>query len=498
MENSEFPQTRLSKISNKIGWILSPLILICLIAFTIFYAEGLQVDFDSGEIERKSSVDIRALKNGELSINEAVVGKTPGVFDITSEKLTNLKIIKEGRTDWNKLLKPEPGLVQTYQPILYPKEMDFTDEQFNVKEIYPVHGTNFFFYEKEENNKILIYKYSVTKQLFSTSIQNVLFADITSFVHPDPTKTPSEKDYTILPGNNGLNILVISYNQKAAIYTERGVSIQLSNIQPKKTDAFYWSPNDAYVIYKAGNEIYSIQVINGRVIVVYKPTTNNDEIDIEFLLDTTFVYKRKSENFTDLIQNSYESGNEQKLDIPNVEGIRKDNLVKAYNLINQENTILIQTNKNIYAYNTISFDFRKFNVYENEKVVFIDTPNRIVLTNNSLNTSQFVLTDLEQNEKKVFTVENKGTQTLTKVTSFNNAENLILSYPDTLQLIDTDGANRRSISTFTQPELALAMKQDNSVFLIVMNQTVPPGAAAAQVAQSETVTAKVYVERFEN
>lgn len=488
---SEFPETRLNIIGKKFGWIFSPLLLVSLIIFTLFIAEGLKLDLESKSIERKGSIELKDIKNATAFSDNKEIGKTPLVFDTTSVNQVEITVKKDGRDDWKKTVKPRPGFVKTYYPILYPKDLDFKDDSFVTDEVFKVNNANFFFYKKNEDSKTVIYKYSITKQIFGSRVQNVPFADITTFV-------ALNKKFTIIPGNTGKSFLLVVYGERTVSIDDKGVITDLRNVIPKAEDTFSWSPNDTYILYKSGDDLYSLNPSNGRVILLYRPANAEEKLDIEFLLDSSFLYKIHNASFSDLMQNSYEGNAVQKIELPNIDNIRKNNLVRAYDMLERENLILIQTKENIFTYNVITFELKKFNLYKYEKIVYIDPVNEHIVTTNEKNKNQFIFTDMLQDERKVFTLGGTDDkEEIQSVTGYNGSQNLVMQYPNKIELVDIDGANPVAMKSFKTPEIILALRQDNVITYVVKDLN-PAALQSSPLPGSNTAKFTLNIERFEN
>lgn len=497
MSNSEFPETWISRLGTRVGWLFSPVLLISLILLTLFTAEGLQWDFDNKSIERKSSVEIKDIKNASIYFDEKDMGKSPRILDTTSTAKIGIKVTKESRIDWQKTFKPKPGFVRTYYPVLYPTSLDFKDEQIIADEVFSNNVSDAFFYTRKENGKTLLFRYSIVKQIFGSRIQNNLFTDITSLV--TDVVSGALSNFTIVPGNTDRLALLVIDKQKVVVIGENNYQFQLPNIVPKATDTFYWSPNDGHLIYKTGNEINSISPTTGRILVLHRSTSTEEIASVQFLDEANVIYKIQTPTVTDLLQNAYEGGHVQKIELPNIDNIRKNNLIKAYNLLEKENLILIQTAENIFTYNVVTFDLKKFNLYRGEQILYLDALNRKILTVNSINQNQFIFTDLEQDERKVFTIENVGdNEKLEKVLVFNGSQNMLIDYENFVVRSDIDGSNQQKLTNFKTPQAVLASRQDDQIHLIVKDLR-PEGTESKILSDIEKNNRfNLYIERFEN
>lgn len=481
-EHSEFPETWLSRFGRKLGWLFSPLLLLTLIIATLFFAEGLKVNLDKGSIEKKASIEIKEVKDAKVYINGQERGVTPDLFDIDSSTTneTEVKITKADKKDWNKKLKVEGGFVKTYYPILYPNKIEFTKDIDKITQTYKNNDPQTFFYQKSENNRVQIYKYSLARQIFGIKQTNSLFADITDYVVQRTTETKEDgttteissiKEYKVIPSNNGERLLLLIPNDRVIVIQKNSDFSKLSNIIPRNTDEFLWSPTDSHIIYKSAEEIYSVEISTNRLVVIQRPRSEKEKIEIQFLLDSSLVYKLQNEDYTDLIQNSYEGNEFKNIEIPNINGIRKQNLIKAYNFLSKANLILIQTNSDIYSYNVISYELKKFNLFKGEKILYLDIDKQIALTINTTNPKQFRYYDVEQNESRTFTLESDVKGEPKNITVFNNASNIILEYPNLLIFSDIDGFNQTEIKSFRDPKALLAAKFDDNIQIIIQEQS---------------------------
>jgi hypothetical protein len=191
------------------------------------------------------------------------------------------------------------------------------------------------------------------------------------------------------------------------------------------------------------------------------------------MVESGIIYKIDNESTTDLVQNSFEGNDLMKIELPNIDNIRKKNLVKAFNLIDKQGTILIQTRENIYTYNISTFELKKFNRFKDEEVIFVDEEKEVVVTINTTNLNQFRFYDLGQNESKTFKVDDGEIRSKpNQIISFNSSQNLILQYGDKLRLVDIDGANNTLFKDFENVEVVLATKIDDQVQIVVKDNNV--------------------------
>jgi hypothetical protein len=507
---SEFPQTRWSKLGSKIGWLFSPLLLIGLIIFTLFNAEKLNLTSEG--IQRKGSVEIRQIKNGVVYFNDNIVGKVPGIYDTVNTELLRIKIKKDGKRDWERTIAPKPGFVKVYSPILYPTAFDFTKQELEIKNFYTKDNSNFFFYERVVGDRILIYKYSINKQIFSVQVKNDIFADITDLVkikNPEITKpedlllpqSTKIKAYDIIPSNDGKKLLMIFEGENISIISEGAKVQNIPNIIPTKESKFYWTPNDGYILYKINNEIYSFEVDSAKTFQIYKQKSIGEQVDIQFLLDDTFVFKVENE-LSDLVQDSYQGNQLRKIEIPNtrLDNLRKKNLLRAYDFLEKKNLILIQTNENIYSYDVTSSELKKMNRFKGEEIVYVDAGGQIVLSINKENENQMKLYNFDQPEDtKTFAINDTGAQKskFNKVIGFNGSQNFIIVYDNKLEFIDSDGSNKISIPNLRNPDVVLAQRVDDTVEIAITESFVVNNGEK-QIEQYKLPNYNLKFERFEN
>ncbi len=466
---SEFPETTFSKFGKKIGWVFSPFLLLSLIIFTLVTAEGLNIGFSDNNvsIERKGSIEIKELKDAEVYLDGDKKEDTPNIYDTTrTERPATMLITKESRTNWTKQITVKSGFVRTYYPILYPQELDFKDKQTPVNSTFHDKYSGSFFYEKRVNNRVLLYKYAISKQILGISEKENLFRDLTPFVSvrsPIPsietTTHNTFKEYSVIPNHNGTSVLLVVYNEAAYILDDSNTRIRLKDIVPQKEHTFRWSPKNNYILFQSDNDIYSIEVSSNRFIVIHRSNSSKDLTEVQFLLGNGLVYKLKKESITDLVQNSFEGNEAREIELPNFDNIRTHNLDKAYDLLEKQNLILIQSADNIYSFDVTNADFKKFNRFEGEKVIFTDAINEVVVTINDNKRNQFRFYDLDQEESKTFTLEgNDETIEPRDIIGYNVAQNLVLVYESSLEFIDIDGSNRYTVRDLRSPELVQATK----------------------------------------
>lgn len=502
MAKSEFPETKFGTFTQRFGWIFSPLLFLSLVALTLFVAQGLQVD-SKGNIERKGSIHIKELKNADFYIDDVKVGRTGDVFDTTQTQVEdeplNVKVTKEGRKDWLKTVKPREGFVSVYYPIMYPKEMKFEDEEIIAHKVYRSTNPNQFFYDKVEDGKLNLYRYTIERQIFLLQNRNDKIADITNTVSKTPLLTsklieenPDSliKSYSVIPSSLGKFALLAIPDERLYILNESGKISQVPNLVPKKSDNYLWSPEDNFLAYQSGEEILSIDPNTAASTVIFRPTASDEVATLQFVVNNGLVYKVKNNSGTDLVENSFRGNDARSIDLPNIESIRKDNLSRAYSLIDKQGLILVQTESNIYSYNLTTSEIKKFNKFDSEQIVIVDTKNQVVLTENAKTPNQFRYYNLDTNESKTFTIDKVDAATKPEsVSIFNYAQNAVFVYDEKIIFSDIDGANAVEYSSDKNPGLALAVKEDVNVALVIAER-------ASSLATDTRL--KLKFERFEN
>jgi hypothetical protein len=497
---SEFPKTRMFRFGKYFGWIFSPILFILLLVYTFFSAQGLKLDFTTGNVEKNGFVDIKEITASDVYFDNVLVGRTGRPLNTnkvdSAENPLAIKIVKSDGRTWEKSITPKDGRASILYPILYPSNLTFDKEVIQALNYYNSDNGNVFFYEKIENNKLNLYRYSVQRLLFGISVRNELVLDITPYASKlttdvIPMSAETLKTRKVIPGSAGKRTLLTLINERAYIIGENGNAAILPNYLPKADDKIIWAANEDYIIIRTGRDILSYNVNTNVLNTVYKSTQENENVEIQFITKNAIVYKVSDEVSIDLLENNFQGNMEQKIDIPNIDNLRKNNLIKAYDMLEKLNLILLQTEKSIYSFNLTTYELKKFNKFENEELVYNDSFKQIVVTKNSKSNNQFRSYNLETTESKTFTLNDIDPNVSPdKIKGFNQSNTLILNYLNQIKYIDIDGTNELKFQSNNDPKVVIAVKEDTNVVLV-----------NSQTDTSEEVGVnklRLSVERFEN
>jgi hypothetical protein len=473
---SEFPETKLTRLGKKLGWLFSPLLFISLLTFTIFSVNNIRIDFNSAKIEEMDYIHLRDVSNFDVYLDDNKIGTTSQVLALprkdNSSHPFKIYIKTNDNRYWEKTIKFQKGFVSVYYPILYPQTLDFKDQSIEAKAVYPTSNPNVFFYEKIENNRLMLYRYSISRLIFRLNIKNEQFIDLTSILKPYNVLRPKK----IIPSHLGTHVAIIIPKEKIYIIQEDARVSELPGYIPHEDDEYYWSPDNSYFVIQNNREILSRNISTNTTHSIYKQTTPEERASIHFCAGDFIVYSVIRPENIDLVQNTYFGNNPQQIDIPNFDNIRRNNLLKAYNFLKKQNIILIQTETNIYTFNLANYELRKFNLYPNEKIVYLDSDNQVILTNNTLSPNQFRYYNLDRNENTSFSINGiNHDETPARIIGYNYSQNLFIEYSDKLILSDINGENQKEIAKSTKLDSILtAIKENRGVLLgmIVLNQQI--------------------------
>lgn len=499
---SEFPETKLGKFGKKFGWIFSPILFIVLLAYTLLTAQNLSFDPFNGDITKYGNVHVKEVSDSDVYFDGSLVGKTSTVLKTSKVSQTQslqVDVKKDGRRTWTKLVKPREGYVSILYPILYPQEIEFQDEAFTATAVYGSKDQNTIFYEKTEGENVYLYRYQVQNLLITLNIRNDKIADITNIVKKSTFSIPllnqtnilsSLKERKIYAGYLGKRVAIIIPNEKIYIIDDNGNIKAIPNYTPKSDDKILWSPDDEYLIIGNSSELLSVSVDSNTLNLVQR-VSQNDRIEAEFAYTNGIVYKVISSTSIDLKESNFVGNTQRNIEIPNLDGIRRNNLNKAYDLIEKQNSILIQTSKNIYLFNLSNFELKKFNRFDNEEVILVDPKWEIVITQNTQTKNQFRYYNIDTNDSRTFQLENiDETKNFQTILSYNYSQNLAFNYENLVTFTDSDGSNRIQYQSEQKPEAVMTVKSDRNVLL-----------ALSEVNDGEDKLQNVYkvkIERFEN
>ncbi|GIW57382.1 MAG: hypothetical protein KatS3mg083_327 [Candidatus Dojkabacteria bacterium] len=79
---SEIPETTLTKIARKIGWLFSPLLFLSLLTFTILSVNNLRIDFNSAKLTEFGHIHLRDVSNFDVYLNDTKIGTTSQVLNV--------------------------------------------------------------------------------------------------------------------------------------------------------------------------------------------------------------------------------------------------------------------------------------------------------------------------------------------------------------------------------------------------------------------------------
>lgn len=504
-EKSEFPETNLIKVSKKIGWIFSPVLFIALLFYTFFSAQGLKLDLTTGNVERIGYIDINEVSESDVFFDNVKVGNTSVV--LTTDKTENnqeplvLRVQKPGKRTWEKSIKPKEGFVSILYPVMYPEDLRFDYANFEVLSTYNSPNPNIFFYEKVEGNRVILYRYFVQRQLFGILIRDGNFADISNFVIKNDflsrilagsNNITSDllKSRSIYPSHFGRSVLISLHGERALLIDDAGRVITIPNYVPNAEDQIFWSPNDDYVFVRSGKEIFSVEVNTNTVAMLYRSSSSsNEQVEIQFVTEASIVYKVISPTNIDLLENTFQGNNQQNIDIPNVDGLRRNNLKKAYEMVDRQNIILLQTENNIYSYNLTTFEIKKFNKFDGEEIIYVDSLKQVVVTMNNKAKNQFRTYSLEQDDSKTFAFEDIEKNIAPEnIRGFNYSRNIVLQYPSKVIITDNDGANVIKYEEGVDLRNVLVVKEDRWVVFVM----------STRLQNGSVNSLGIKVARFEN
>lgn len=487
---SEFPDTILSRIFNKIGWVLSPVLLIFLIIFTLYSAEGVEdINFREFDIVRRGGVEFKDIENAQIYVNGEASGKTPRLVSLKAGDTVNLSLKKDNRIEWIKKYVPQEALVKIYYPILYPQNPDF---DANVEEVIMASGRNFSsftFYLQKIDSSYLLTKYEVQNQLLSPQISEERFADISSliteeknipvffdFLQPEETgtnKIPTILPFKLIPGNDGKEVLLIVEGKAIYILRKDKDPEIVPSFKLDENSEYYWSAKDSHIVIKSGNELYGYELGSKRIFVIHRASPS-DNVQVQFTLENAFVYSVSNDTLTNLIQNNYEGVQEKEIAIPNIDNLRSGNFIAAYDMSEEKPFILLQSKDNIYLFNAKTLEMEKQNLFEGERIILSDNKRQMFLTHNASNPTQFRLYDVKNEESKSFTLNTSKYSTPPKeIYSFNGSQNFIFAYSNSVFLLDADGANQVEITGKVDPQIALATRVEDEIQFAII-EDIPP------------------------
>lgn len=449
----------LVRYSPWIGLLLLPL-LFSLTAY--FILNNLQIDIDTRSIVKAGYLQISGTSQAQIYIDNELKGNTSQTIIIPLKPENNTFFVeiksKDNRT-WAKNIKISENLASIYYPILYPEKFKF--EKFSeANNVYYSQNSDFIFFTKQVNDKLFLYKLYPHTLLLNTEIKETLFADITDLII-------QENKYKIVPGNTGNKVALIT--DQSIIFLNEDKSKLSVNIKLLDNNKYYWAKSDSLFIIENSNEIiaYSMQGNNLLPTILYRIVNSNESIELQYISEDYLVFKSIVPERIKLYQVTY-SGKLTEIDLPNFDNIKINNLEKAYDFTEKTSQIILETDKNIYLLNVNNFDFRKVNLYENEKIFTIDKKNQIIITYNKKANTQFRLYDQTKLENTSFTIENiSNISDILDYSIFNNGQNLLINLKDQIILIDADGYNKKIINKELENEKIIKIYKNNlNIFLI--------------------------------
>lgn len=535
MEHTEFPNSFFDKYFKLFNVVFSPLLLISIIVFVIFNAEGIRINTDKNTIQQTGIIDIKDIDDASIYINNQLQGNTPYIYQSADTINTvNIRLEKSERRNWTKKLQLEAGLVKTFYPILYPNNLSFNSEEINVSATFNGKHNNFsnqtFFYIHE--NEPFLYKYSINRTLFGfTPVNEKLFnieevleeiqtvsGNPIEFIQSEEEDTnetttaenntsnldemnqdsqeenafPSEESDLNEPNktillkqfiNNGSQIipspsedrfLFIINNQSVGVVESNGELEIIQNIPTSDGTSFYWGLNNQNILSLDQDLGLTSYNLSNQTNFIIQRIQSDEVLNIEFIYNNGLFYTLNSPEGTFILQNNLEGTSQKIIDIPNVEGILNGNLEVVYDFLQDQNSIIIQSKKNIYFYNLITQNFRKVNNFPNEKVVLTNQgKDELLLTLNNDNPNQFRLYDMESIKPiSTFKIEGDiGKSFPQQVKIFNNSQNLALEYKKKLVFIDIDGQNQVHKEFDFDINLLQAARANTDILIVILDKS---------------------------
>lgn len=455
---------------KKISYLIAPLIIILLIVVYLTLNNAAYYISNNGIVIKNSFLHIKETSgNIEVYVNGNLRGRSSQVitFNLDNNQNNNIYITlkaNDGR-QWNKNIVASSGSVHIYYPILYPEKIDFSYFNANVLSVYPSSREQIM-YTHKVNDQIHVSKISFTSLLMNTNINNTFLSNITSIV--------KEKKFNLIPSYSSDHFVIIVNNEKGYIIKDKGI-IELRGHIPSEQYRYFWSPNDSYLIVQSLTEIVAYPTDGSAPIILYRLTNNNERIEIQYVESNYLLFKHTLPERIRLLQVDYQ-GNYFELDLPNFDNIKKNNLERVFNFSFKSNDLLIQTEKNLYIFNPNTYQFRKLNLYQDEKILALDSKNQIIITFNKTAPTQYRLYQLTENKNTSFVIEEIDQNDIQYLLNqentilFNYGQNLILNLDNKIILIDSDGANKKIIQKNSpQEKIIKAYKYNLTSFLIKLS-----------------------------
>lgn len=455
---SEFPKNKFNKFSKLASIIFSPVLLVCVIIYVILNAGGYTLDSSSNTITQKGLIEIKDIKSSKVFINGEEKGKTPMIYDTTqTESPLEVKLTKNNRYEWNRNILVEPGVAKTYYPILYPKDIDFEDEIIDVKNLYSTNESGVIFYEQIENEEIILHKRVLSRNLFGLRTVDKKYINLSEIfkdsINTDIRNIRTQAEFThdegllnqqydLLPSNSNEKVLLNIFDDRSLIISSDGSSKSIRNFTPDKEDLFYWGNNDTFIIIENARGLYAYDINSNKSFIIHQINSENERAHVEFIREDGLFYTIRDSDISILFRNNFEGGDLQKIELPNFDNLLKGNLNAAYDFTQEDNLLILQTKENIYTYNTVTKNFKKINNFPNEKVIYTDQDESLILSLNTQNPRQFRLYNLEkQTPIKSFNLDEDTEEEPLKVIGFNRSENITFYYPNFIEMCDIQGSN---------------------------------------------------------
>lgn len=458
---------RVVKYFSWIGLFILPLLFSIV---TYFVLNNLRIDISTASIVKTGYIQINGVSQSQVFINGELKGNSSQIISIPLNKNDNKYLVEVQSRDkrkWAKTVKVLENIASIYHPILYPENLEFsTFTETNT--IFHSNNSDYIFHSKNmPNGKIYLYRIFPNTLLLNTDIKESLFADLTDLVS-------QEEEYNIIAGYTG-NYVALIIPKKPIVLINNDKFKTLPNIVAEDKYKYYWSKNDNYFLIESSKEIISYTNQGTVPTILYRTISPNETIEIQYTSNDYLVFKSTIPERTKLYQLTY-SGKLTEIDLPNFDNIKVNNLKSAYDFSEKTSQILLQTEKNIYLFNVNNHDFRKINLYEDEKVFLVDQKNQIIITYNSKANTQFRIYDQIKLESSSFKIENITDISKVKIASiFNNGHNLFINLENEIILIDSDGANKKVIPKKNVLETILKIYKNNlNIFILKLSSYEDP------------------------
>lgn len=338
-----------------ITFILLLVLFIISALIAIILAQGRTITND-GNFEQTSIILLSSSPNNvDTKIDDKPVQVLDRRIEWIEPGIRNMKVSKEGYSNWNRDLKVESGVITEVFAQLYPNE--FILKNINEQDVNKVYFTNdreyvyYFVLNSEVSQEIGLWRYKLTRN----------FLDL----NPNaPQKISSLDSFINSISKNEFSIDVSSDNQKLILFSKSGNIFSLININTGLEesnlvnelgfipDRYYWFRNSTSLIIEKNNLLFEYELsTNQRGLIDF-----SFEKQLIYSVNSNFVIFKNTQNnniyiYRDKVSSIFNLGQISSLD--------KESVIEIQTVTGNDEIYIFKSKDNFFYLNLDKSFFEK-------------------------------------------------------------------------------------------------------------------------------------------